>query len=85
MATYTKVKALLLRKADVSNHFAFWGLDEKRREICQQLWEEINREEFQKGYKPGEYEKAGTSALCEMDLLTPEELEQWKKRIEDAW
>jgi len=76
---------LLLLKAGVRNHFEFWGLDEEYRIICQQLWKEINREEYQKGYKPGTYEKTDTPALCEMDLLTSGEFEQWETKIKNAW
>jgi len=85
VATYQSVREHLLKKAGVPSHFDFMKLDNEREEICRQLWDEINHEEFRKGYKKEEHERPGTPALWQMRLLTEKELLAWLEKIDKAF
>jgi len=52
-------------------------------QLCYQLHDEINYEEMKRGYTP-DYHRPGLPCLCQMELLTLEQLEAWKKKIDDA-
>lgn len=75
MPTFEVLREYVIRKAGVKNHFEFIRLSNSHRDF----WERINEIEFQRGYKREEYEKPGAPALCEMNLLTQDELESWKQ------
>ncbi len=76
--TFAELRKWAFEKAGVSNHIAFNKLGSD----YVQYWEGINDAEFRRGYVPGEYEKPGTPALCEMRLLTEKEFAEWQRTFE---
>ncbi len=78
MATFGDLKNLVLKRAGTSNHFDFIEISEAHRDF----WDKLNTIEFDRGYVPGEYEKSGTPALRQMDLLTDEEFQALVKEYE---
>ena len=75
--TFQDLRDWALKEARVSNHFGFLRLGP----CYTQFWEDINRIEYTRGYDPEEYLKPNAPALCQMKLLTEEELKEWKKRF----
>lgn len=75
MATFGTVRAQVLAKAKVRNHFEYLQLGSAHAAF----WERINAVEYARGYTP-EYLKPGTPGLCDMDLLTDAELLDWVSR-----
>jgi hypothetical protein len=67
--TFGALRAEIFRLAGVKNHFEFCGLGEK----YEKYWDKLNREEYERGYKGGEYEKSGSPQLCDIPLLSQEE------------
>ncbi len=67
--TFGELKKWVLAEASVSDHFAFRDLGSN----YINYWDGLNREEFERGYVPGEYEKPGSPGLHEMKLLTQKE------------
>ncbi len=70
--TFGELRKLALAKAGVTDHFAFRDLSSEH----DAFWERINSVEYERGYTP-DYTEPGTPALCDMKLLTADELAQW--------
>lgn len=77
MHTFQELRDWVLGQAKVNSHFKLIRLSDEHRKF----WDDINDIEYRRGYVPGEYEKPGTPALCDMRLLTEDELAEWKKRF----
>lgn len=77
MRTYGDLKKDVLKNAGVTSHF---HLHDKGAAYSN-LWEEINHEEYRRGYDPVEYHKPGSKALCEMELLEQHEYDAWLARL----
>lgn len=77
MATFGELRSRIMRETGTQSYLAFRALSTEH----DSFWEDINKAEFQRGYKRGEYEAPGTEALCNMDLLTEEELGRWIHRL----
>lgn len=79
MPTFGKLRKVVLTRSGMpNNHFRFVELSEQHREF----WNRINEVEFDRGYVRGVYERLGTPALCDMDLLTDAEFQEWIKNFE---
>ena len=76
MKTFGELKKEVLRLSGSSDHFQFIQTSQAYREF----WKKMNKVEYELGYVHGEYEKPGTPALCEMELLSETEYLKW---IED--
>lgn len=73
--TFGELRKRAMAKNGVNDFFAF-------REISpahDAFWDEMNAVEYERGYTP-DYAKPGTPALCDMDLLDPEEFQAWLAR-----
>ena len=79
MKTFGSLKDMVLRKAGVRDHFKFNEISEAHRAF----WEKLNRIEYDRGYVAGEYEKPGTPALCDMELLSEEEFQALLKEAKE--
>jgi hypothetical protein len=77
MPTFGELRKYVLRASGVKNHFEFCDLSPKHRNF----WEKINDVEYKRGYSE-EYLKPESPALCEMNLLSKEELQSWIKEFE---
>jgi hypothetical protein len=66
------------RGDEVSENMEFNNLSPAHR----QLHDEINSEEFKRGYS-SEYHKPGSSCLSDMELLTEDEFEKWLERFDN--
>lgn len=77
MATFGDLKDEVLERAGVKSHFDLFVISPAFKDF----WEKLNRMEYDRGYVPGEYEKPGSPALCEMDLLTDEEFAKLLKEL----
>jgi hypothetical protein len=77
MATFMQLRAAVIAKAKVRDMFAFRLISPAHNAF----WDEMNEVEYRRGYVAGEYEKPNTPALCEMDLLTIAEFEEWVRKF----
>lgn len=77
MTTFGKLKDEMLREASTDSHFSFMSMSDGHRLI----WEDMNDEEYKRGYVSGDYEKPESPALRDMDLLDEAEYEQWMSRF----
>jgi hypothetical protein len=77
MPTFAELRKYVLRASDVKNHIAFCELSPRHRNF----WEKINHVEYKRGYSE-DYLRPGSPALCEMNLLSEEELQTWIKEFE---
>ncbi len=73
MPTFGQLRRVVIKEAGTEDLFRFRGISSEHNAF----WEEINAVEFKKGYVPGEYEKPGSQSLCEMELLTLWEFNEW--------
>jgi len=83
MATFGQLRDFVMKEAKVSvggkGFFEFRCIDLAH----DAFWDDMNTVEWQKGYVPGVYEKPDSLALCEMDLLTQEEFDEWVSRFRE--
>ena len=78
MRTFGELKKAVLKKAGTPNNFFAFRLISGNHNS---FWDEMNEEEYRRGYVRGEYEKPGSPALCEMRLLTQKEFDDYIKRF----
>lgn len=80
-ATYTRsfqeLREWMLAQIGQKDHFDLWRMGEKYEEF----WSDINSAEMKRGYQHDEYVKENTPALCEMNLLTDQEMDAWQARF----
>ncbi|OGZ96908.1 MAG: hypothetical protein A3I44_01085 [Candidatus Sungbacteria bacterium RIFCSPLOWO2_02_FULL_51_17] len=78
MPTFGDLRLRIIRRSRAKDHFEFIALSDVHRDF----WNKMNAVEYRRGYRPGEYERPGSPALCEMELLTKEEMRGWMEEFE---
>ena len=81
MPTFGKLRETVLKEAGIKEEEGIAGMFRFRsmHDAYDEFWERMNTVEWQRGYRPGYYERSDTPALCQMDLLTQEEFDEWVK------
>ena len=78
MPTFGQLRKAVLQKASVKDHYEFMRTSDEHFVF----WNEMNEVEFRRGYVRGVYERSGSPALCDLELLTETEYADWLKKFE---
>lgn len=73
MATFGQLKKAVIKHAEVKDLFDFRNISPAHNSY----WDRMNAAEYSEGYDQGSYSDPNSPTLCDMELLSQNEYQNW--------